>query len=174
MSSEEPRAPLEPELRDFSEFLQVLNRESDRGAALLAGSMLDEKVLELLNAFLIEGEVARNLLRANGPVGTFAARVDMAYALGLIEEEERVEINLIRRVRNPMGHTWRSIDFSDDRLRDLIAKLPWRGPEDIELTARTPRSRFTFAVVSLLVSLLWRRRLVERERRAPRVWPHKR
>lgn len=174
MSSKESRAPLEPELRDFSEFLQVLNRESDRGAALLSASMLDEKVLELLNTFLIEGDVANNLLRTNGPVGTFAARVDMAYALGLLEEEERAEITLVRRIRNPMGHTWRSIDFSDDRLRDLIAQLPWRGPEDIELTARTPRSRFTFAVVSLLVSLLWRRRLVAQERRTPRIWPNKR
>lgn len=173
MTLPEQRKPLEPEMKDFSEFLQVLNRESDRGAALLSASMLDEKILELLQAFLIEGEPAASLLRPSGPIGTFAARVDLAFALGLIEEGERVQINLIRRIRNPMGHTWRDIDFSDHRLRDLVGQLPWCGPEDIELTPRTPRARFTFSVVSLLVSLLWRRRLVLREKREPRVWPNK-
>jgi hypothetical protein len=78
-----------PEILTLATFLQRFYKESDRGAALLAASMLDEIALRILRAFLIEQPESEKLLEGfNAPLGTFNARLVAAYSLGLIETDE--------------------------------------------------------------------------------------
>lgn len=50
----------EPEIQQLSHFLVEFNKESDRGAALVAASMLDERLQEILSNFLVESPTQRN------------------------------------------------------------------------------------------------------------------
>ncbi|MFN6817247.1 hypothetical protein [Proteus mirabilis] len=54
-----------------------------------------------------------------------------------------------------------------DRGIDLTNNLPWLGPGDIE---QTVKSRFKFCVTILLTDLLWRNRLVSKEKITPKIW----
>jgi hypothetical protein len=45
-----------PHLADFGAWLDEMNRESPRGAALPAAAMLDKLYLDILKAFLIDGK----------------------------------------------------------------------------------------------------------------------
>lgn len=163
----------DPEMVELAKFLAVLNTESDRGAVLIAGSRLDEVLLGILSAFLRKTKSANELLEGfNAPLGTFASRVSMCHALGLIEDHEYNEITLMRKVRNEFGHKWKDISFDAPKIRGLVEKLPWLGPPEHEAGA-TLKSRFNAAVVILLTDLLWRQRLVGRERVGRRTWPNK-
>jgi mannitol operon repressor len=163
----------EPEVQQLGAFLAAFNAESDRGAALVAASMLDERLEEVLRSFLVEGSASRELLSGfNAPLGTFSSRISAAFALGLIQENEFNEITLIRKVRNEFGHGWEPMSFSSEPIAALTSRLPWLGPAEHEAGASL-RARFNMAVAILLTDLLWRVRLVRRERRSLKPWPHK-
>lgn len=96
-----------PEVEKLGLFLKEFNQESDRGAALLAASMLDESLQEIIESCLISNSSAKQLISGfNAPLGTFSARIKAAHALGLIMDHEFNEINLIRKIRNEFGHGW--------------------------------------------------------------------
>ncbi len=164
---------LRPEVKQLSQFLASFNEESDRGAALVAASMLDERLHEILAAFFIDSSASRDLLAGfNAPLGTFSSRASAAYALGLIQENEFKEITAIRKIRNQFGHGWEPVTFESDAISALAKKLPWLGPVENE-TEATTRSRFNFAVAILLTDLMWRSQLVAKEQRTLKHWPNK-
>lgn len=163
----------EPEVEQLGRFLASFNKESDRGAALVAASMLDERLEQILNAFLIESSAAKELTSGfNAPLGTFSSRASAAAALGLIQDNEFKEITLIRKIRNEFGHGWEPLSFDAENIAVHARKLPWRGPAEYEATSSI-RSRFNAAVALLLTDLMWRVQLVSSERRLSRTWPNK-
>ena len=165
--------PVEPEVETLGQFLNAFNGESDRGAALTAAAILDEKLAEILKAYLADTGSAKDLLNGfNAPLGTLSARAAACHALGLIEDHELREITLIRKIRNEFGHSWQNVSLSEGRVADLCNQLPWLGPAEYESTA-TPRSRLNAAIAILLTDLLWRARLAGRERRSTRAWGNK-
>ena len=162
---------LHPEYKQINEFLEDFENESDRGAALVAASLLDDRMTEILRGFLANGASADSLLDGfNAPLGTFSARIAAAHALALIEDEERLELNLFRKIRNEFGHSWKGVTFGTPRIASFCAELPWRGPGEEQ---KDPRTRFEFALVAMLNRLVWRARLVAAEKRCQRSWPYK-
>ncbi|MCI4569478.1 hypothetical protein [Lysobacter sp. CFH 32150] len=163
----------EPEIEALASFLSEFNRESDRGAALTAAAVLDDRLSEILAAFLADTPSAKELITGfNAPLGTLSSRAAAAHSLGLIQDNEFKEITLIRKVRNEFGHSWQGVSLSAGRAADLCNQLPWLGPKDHEASA-TPRGRLNAAIAILLTDLLWRARLVGKERRAVREWPNR-
>ncbi|WP_233959929.1 MltR family transcriptional regulator [Pectobacterium versatile] len=165
------RKQLTPELEKLGLFFNEFNKESDRGAVLLAASMLDESLLEILESWLISNNSAKELILGfNAPLGTFSARLKASHALGLIMDHEFNEIDLIRKIRNEFGHGWKDISFESPKIKKSLDKLPWLGPDDV---IKSPKSKFSFAVSIILVDLLYRARLVRKERLSPRIWGHR-
>jgi DNA-binding MltR family transcriptional regulator len=163
----------EPEIQQLAHFMNEFNDESDRGAALVAASMLDERLHEILSNFFVDSSASTDLLTGfNAPLGTFSARASAALSLGLIQPNEFSEITLIRKIRNEFGHGWQPTAFDSGRVADLCRELPWLGPAEHEVAA-TARARFNAAVAILLTDLLWRARLVSKERRTLEEWPNK-
>ena len=76
----EPRS-----VRDLSEgmqpFLDELQRESDRGAALVASAFFEETIGAMLKGYFIDDEKAVGELLGNA---RFSTRVNIAYCLGLL------------------------------------------------------------------------------------------
>jgi len=79
----------EPEIQELAKFLSEFNKESDRGASLIAASYLEETLEEILRNFFSESEESEKLLSGfNAPLGTFSAKISAAYSLGLLQENE--------------------------------------------------------------------------------------
>ncbi|MGA3288572.1 MAG: transcriptional regulator [Bacteroidota bacterium] len=164
---------MEPELQQYSEFLNIFNTESERGAALTAAAFLDQRLLEVLQAFLADTNELENLLEGqNAPLGSFSSRISACYCLSLIDESEFKDINIIRRIRNEFGHKWSGVTFRSQKVNDLCMNLSWQGPEELEKDTNA-RGRFNFAVAILLANLLWRVRIVQKGKRQPRLWSRK-
>lgn len=164
---------LEPEYKEFSEFLLEFNKESDRGAALNAAALIDEWLHNILEAFLADNKSAKKLVSGfNAPLGDFSSKVIAAHALGLIQDNEFHEINLIRKIRNEFGHNWKGVSFVNHKVASLTRELPWGGPAEFE-EGSTARERFNLATSLLLMDLMWRTRLVTQEKRLIKKWPNK-
>jgi mannitol operon repressor len=64
------------------------------------------------------------------------------------------------------------MSFTSERIAALTSQLPWLGPAEHEAGASL-RARFNAAVAILLTDLMWRVRLVQKERRSMKAWSHK-
>lgn len=156
---------------DLARFLDELGRETDRGLALVATALIDDRLTETLRCLFIKGpSTARLLDEGNSPLGTLSSRVDACSALGLIDDFEAAEITLIRKVRNEFAHAKHGISFQASKIHGLCASLKSPLPEGEGYPLGNPRFRFTNAAVCIVLRLYHRPEWVARERREPKEW----
>ncbi|WP_159567288.1 DUF4145 domain-containing protein [Budvicia diplopodorum] len=80
------------------------SRKSFRSVVIVWGSMLDNLLDEML-----EFEALRTVALGNNagkPPKTFSARIDQAFNVGLIDQQEAEKCHRIRQVRNEVAHEW--------------------------------------------------------------------
>jgi hypothetical protein len=71
----------------------------------------------------VEQEDENRLFGSYGPVATFAAKIDMAYALGITMEAIHVELNKIRKIRNVFAHTRGPVSLDTEPIKSIFYKL---------------------------------------------------
>lgn len=156
---------------DLARFVDKLKRETDRGLPLVGAALIDEKLLETLQAFFIDGSSSKKLLtEGNAPLGTFSSRIEACFALGLIDEFEYQEISLIRKVRNEFAHAKHGTTFQTEKIRGFCSGLKSDIPDDPDYPIKDPRFIFTNAIVCVVLRLYYRPDWVVQEMREPKTW----
>lgn len=156
---------------DLAAFVSELQLETDRGLPLVGAALIDEKLLETLQSFFVEGKSSKRLLAGgNAPLGTLSSRVETCHALGLIDEFECSEISLVRKIRNEFAHSKHGISFGTERIKGLCASLEMDLPEGSDYPTSDPRFRFTNSIVGLALRLYYRPDWVRKERRSTKTW----
>jgi mannitol operon repressor len=152
--------------KEARQFMRLIREESDRGRVLLACGMFDVQLKKLLLAYFQAGTVATELLDdANGPLGTLSARISLAYALGLISEDEYHNLTLIRRIRNDFAHDL-DVSFGSQSVLSRCANLRLKT----ETNARG-HDRFLSGVISVAYDLMQRPKHVSKGRPSFEPWP---
>jgi len=132
--------------RKLDAFVSTLNRESDRGCALTASAMLDEALLESIESCLVDDEeVASQLFRSSGPIGTFSARTDLAHVLGLLSPNVRRDLILIRKIRNQFAHSPIDTNFETQEVSNRCTQLKLGSSSNTQ-----PRRRFVASTAYIL------------------------
>lgn len=155
---------------DLAQFLDEFQRETERGLALVGAAVIDDKLRQTLNSFFCDEATSDRLLMDRGPLQPLSARADACLALGLIDAFEHHDISLIRKIRNEFAHAKHGVSFRTEKIRSLCASLKSEFPDLPSDQKLTMRSRFTYAVVSMLSRLYYRPESVEQEKRAPKTW----
>src|SRR5712664_174322 len=91
---------------DF-EFLRSmhLHNESDRGFALLAAAWIDDSIEDVIRSrFIANKRAADELLTGDAPLATFSSRIKLLYCLGIVTDNEKQDLNIIRAIRNLFAH----------------------------------------------------------------------
>lgn len=108
------------------EMVEQVEKQNDRGVAIVCASMVEDRLRWLIETTLIEGLSSnkRNwLFTGVGPMASFVAKREMALALGLISEGVSKELALIARIRNRFAHNFRRVRFSDPEISQLCSQL---------------------------------------------------
>ena len=94
-------------------------------------AMLDSLLLTLLIHSLpnLSRRMQERLFEGYGPLGNFAPRLDMAFAMGLIGEKLREGMVHIRDLRNTMAHSPSRADRNAPDVRAILAKLRGYAPD---------------------------------------------
>jgi len=163
---------LQPKVALFGKFLKEFQKETDRGASILAGSMLDQKLKDILFDFLIDCGQTKDLLNGNNaPIGTFSSRLNLSYSLGLISDYEYHDCNIIRKIRNDFAHKFEiEFSFTDQRVSSLCWNLKADTPGDKESFKDKPRQLFVNGVIILYMHLLFREEYVRKGRLTRPNW----
>ena len=141
-----------PHLREFIAFLDILNKESERGAVLVAAAMIDDLLGRCIKSFLVEDEeVDRLLVGFNAPLGTLSARTLAALAFGILSKDEYEECERLRKIRNVFAHNIHS-SFVEQRLIDLCANLEMSAKDydDVRVGAR---GQYSTSAISIILNL---------------------
>lgn len=141
----------------YNQMAEVYSNETDRAAAILASSFIDEQLERLLIALLVDDSRVREMFEGDRPLAAFSARVNFAFSIGLLPLNVYADLNLIRKIRNDFAHSATAVSFDLPPARDRCAALSVVKSDSgtfIEVAARSkPRDQFLLAIVGTNVYL---------------------
>ena len=165
-----------PHLEQFWPYLEMLSKESDRGAVLISTGFLEQQLKDILLAFMLSNSQAADLVEGhNAPLGTFSARITACYVLSLISENEHHDLNLVRRIRNDFAHdihTSFETQSIIDRCRELRHKAHDYDSEKLGEVRVGPSGQFRTAAVGLIMNLVNRPHYISKHRCTSVDWPY--
>src|SRR5262245_50531194 len=82
------------------ELYQSLTDVNDTAVVLVGTGFLDQCVASLLEHSMIDSSTVRSMLHYTGQIGTFSARSDLAYGLGLIAKGVYQNLRKFGEIRN--------------------------------------------------------------------------
>jgi hypothetical protein len=102
-----------------------MRKESDRGSIIVAVSLLDDILNQLLKAKLAPSLDNRDehFDTATAPFSTFSAKIDLAYRLGLLRAEVRASFHQLRKIRNNFAHALDPKGFDSDSTKSRVSEL---------------------------------------------------
>ncbi|GAB3536276.1 hypothetical protein [Photobacterium alginatilyticum] len=111
--------------RLFSEYHELISAESDRGAVILSASILDATLEELLKGFLLDPVNKKDELFSGpyAPLGSFSAKIEMCYRLGIIKKEVRSKLNKFKAIRNDFAHRLDTARLDDEANRSRMLEI---------------------------------------------------
>ncbi len=110
-------------LLEFSRLFR--DEENDRALAIVGGAFLDTLLENILIEFLVDdGQEVAELLRYDGPMGTYSGRIRAAYCLGLLRKPVRDDLRLVGKIRNRFAHDL-SASFAEEPIRSWCDALRW-------------------------------------------------
>jgi hypothetical protein len=148
----------------------------DRSLAIVGAVMVDDKLERALRHRLHENKkIEEQVFRNSGPLGSFAAKIDLGLLVGLYSEQSHRDLSYLRQVRNVFAHEIHIESFDNQRVQALcnnikVVETHIRdiSPEEKENSAsdrlilreknledrlRKPRYRFLLAVNFFVVAL---------------------
>lgn len=133
--------------------VRIWENETDRGIVVIMGSLLEDLLLQriLENFVKLTPTQAKNLTRSGGVLGSFSHMIDMAFALGVIDEGMVDMLKVIKAMRNASAHSRQSIAFDTPELSDaLLLLLEIRDPEHFQ-AVNVEFKRFIFIAVGAFI-----------------------
>lgn len=102
-------------------FAETLNAETDQACAVLAAAYLNASLEELFRTRLrpaADPALIVSLFGTGGAISAFAVRIDLARALGWLNDAEHVDLHIVRRVGEAFAADVRhELSFGDARVR---------------------------------------------------------
>jgi len=103
-----------------------LEKESDRGVALIGAAYLDNVLIDLLQAHMIgvaSSKEFKEFFKGFGPLADFSARIKAAYLFGLIGEKVYRDLEYVRKIRNELAHNPRDLSFDNKQIQEWCGQL---------------------------------------------------
>jgi DNA-binding MltR family transcriptional regulator len=109
---------------DSRRFIEDLQKETDRGAALIGAAFIDNVMESMLRAYFVDDkEIVDEILNSNDLIGNLSVKGKLAYCLGLIGKENYRDINVIRKIRNEFAHLDKLVSFDMPDVKKLCQVL---------------------------------------------------
>ena len=88
----------------LKQIIEEIGQRPMRSSIITAAALMDSMLGKVLEKYIVCDANKKDIFSFQGPLGTFSAKIDMAYALGLISKDLRTDMNLFRKMRNLCAH----------------------------------------------------------------------
>jgi hypothetical protein len=88
------------------DIIDELRGQSDRGAAIIGGSIVEAHLLSAVQSRLRPLSKTRQkiLFTGFGPLAGFSAKIEVGYALGIFGEKAHQDLKTVKDIRNDFAH----------------------------------------------------------------------
>ncbi|MCZ4673576.1 MltR family transcriptional regulator [Citrobacter sedlakii] len=109
----------------YKQYGEMLNSESDKGIVLIASSIIEESLKELITRRLFPSLQKSDPLFSGetAPLASLSAKIEMAYRLGIISDIVKNELNIFRKLRNKFAHNHMVISLNDPQVADQLSHI---------------------------------------------------
>lgn len=161
-----PILPAEALSADTQALYNVVNSEPDFSVVVVSCAYVDACLGSILEKYFLESAVSIKLLDpGRGVLGTFTARSDTCYALGLIPKGIYQDLLILAELRNHVAHNHLMLSFSTPAIAKACGSLKYAEKltrwdrDDGSLMFQPgqledPRTRFVMSVVLMSQRLL--------------------
>ncbi len=104
-------APVTAPTTTVISFIEWIHKEGPRGKVLISCGLLEQTLEDVLTNYLRDGKAKDDLFHSAGPLGTFSARIKLCFCLGMLDDREYHDLEVMRGIRNEFAH---KIDTSFD------------------------------------------------------------
>ena len=141
------RAKMKFDLDHYREFQKTYQQESDRSVAILASSYLEKYLEDYIAKKLVDDKAVAKLFEGFGPLSTFNAKIEFAFAIGLLPRHVYTDLRSIRKFATCLRTNRRVRVFLTEPIKDLCANL-WRMPrsDGSQRKEQKARNQFLFSV----------------------------
>lgn len=118
----EPGEPSQPNLHDL---ILEMSRRGHGSYVLVAATQLDAALKELLCLRMpkLSNTLREKFFDGYGPLSHFSTRIDLAFALGDIDDDTRHDLHVLRTLRNQFAHSTNFVHFDDGAMRRKLAEF---------------------------------------------------
>ncbi len=105
-------------------YIDSIQIESDRGAALLGAELLSDALTTHLRSKTVGNKKLKDsLFTGMGPLSSFSAKLKTAYSFGLVPKIFYTEMEAIRKIRNHAAHSVSDFRFDCSEVLPNISKM---------------------------------------------------
>jgi DNA-binding MltR family transcriptional regulator len=106
---------------DLEEFLLSTHAST----CLTAAAVVDNRIAEALRLKMVNlnADLRKKLFKPYGPLASFSARIDIAYALGLLSKDIAKEAHTIRGIRNDFAHATKRMNCESPGIKEECEQL---------------------------------------------------
>ena len=118
------KAYIAKENHNVDQIFDGFDKETDRAAIVIAGSIVEDALRSMLEAHMrvTQTKTEENeIWGSQGVLGTFSAKIRLAYALRLLDAGARKQLDVLREMRNACAHSQMPIDFDTPQLREVCS-----------------------------------------------------
>ena len=123
-----------PQKDDLVETLHALAKQADTSYVIVATTALEELLETAVKTKMRDGlskKVHNQIFGGYGSLSTFAAKIDIAYALEIIGDDLRGDFDAIRAIRNAFAHARKTVHFGSPELETHFQKFSgWTKTSD--------------------------------------------
>jgi DNA-binding MltR family transcriptional regulator len=108
----------------IADVITELSQAVQPGAVLLSAAVLEDRLeqLMLIKMRTLSNDKAKQIFR-RGPLRSLAAKIDLAYAFELIDDELYQDLTVIRDIRNEFAHSITSVSFDSPEVIAHVKKF---------------------------------------------------
>jgi hypothetical protein len=98
--------------------------ESDRGAIILGGSVLEDVLARSDHQENADGEARRaELVRPGGLLSTFQDKISLGLAMAILNQELADQLHIMRQLRNACAHSIREVTMETPEINSVFGLL---------------------------------------------------
>jgi hypothetical protein len=149
-----------PSIRDVGQRLAMALRAEDYKADMLSANLLEYMLKKaIITKFIPLGNDPLESIFSdggNGPLSTFSAKIKLAYALGIVSAETRLQIERVKEIRNHFAHHKDKVSFKDPSVISVCGFFKQRKGLPLKesiLTMKMPTPKVMYVQTCFFVAL---------------------
>jgi DNA-binding MltR family transcriptional regulator len=120
----------------LQEAIKEIETSTDRAAAIVAVAFVEDHLTSALRRrFHQDEKVLDEMFRESGPLGTFGAKTQLAYLVGMFSSRVASDLNYLRKIRNKFAHNVEIDSFSNLPVKEWAMNLELVDHYNIEFTS---------------------------------------